>query len=148
MARITTGRRMSLLVLAATALMVLGVQAAFSPVNVAPDNIGQPTVSGTAMVGDELTAGNGTWSNSPTSFSYQWQRCTSDGASCTAIDGATGRTYGVRNADLTRTMRVVVTARERRRLVLVDLRSHRDREVRVGPADDDPADSDPEPAPA
>jgi len=108
MARITPGRRTGFLVLAVTALMVLGVQAALAA---APDNTGQPTVSGTATVGEELTAGNGTWANSPTSFSYQWQRCTTDGASCTGIDGATGRTYGVRSADVGRTLRVVVTAR-------------------------------------
>jgi hypothetical protein len=107
----TSGRRTSLLVLAASALMVLGVQSAASAVNVAPDNIGQPTVSGIAVAGDELTAGNGTWSGSPTSFTYQWQRCTADGTSCTGIDGATGRTYGVRTADVGRTLRVVVTAR-------------------------------------
>jgi hypothetical protein len=54
-------------------LVVLAVPvAAFAA---APANTALPTVSGSAFVGSTLTGATGTWSNSPTSFSYQWQRC-------------------------------------------------------------------------
>ena len=75
----------------------------------APVNTARPTISGTAKVGEELSASNGTWSGGATSFTYQWQRCTSS-SSCTDVDGATSRTYGVRSADVGDTLRVAVTA--------------------------------------
>jgi len=103
-------RFFALIVSAALAVLVSAGLAAGS-LQSAPDNTGQPTVSGQPQVGEELTANNGTWANTPTSYTYQWQRCNSDGSSCGAIDGATGKTYGVRNADESRTLRVVVTAR-------------------------------------
>src|SRR5439155_821573 len=74
-----------------------------------PQNTSPPTISGTAREGNTLTARNGTWANSPTSFAYQWQRCTSS-TTCTNVDGATARTYGVRSADVGDTLRVAVTA--------------------------------------
>jgi len=75
----------------------------------APVNTGRPTISGTPQVGEELAAFSGTWSGGATSFTYQWQRCTSS-ASCTNVDGATARTYGVRTADVDDMLRVAVTA--------------------------------------
>jgi hypothetical protein len=75
----------------------------------APVNTAKPTISGTAKVGEELSATNGTWSGGATSFTYQWQRCTSS-SSCADVDGATSRTYGVRSADVGDTLRVAVTA--------------------------------------
>ena len=50
----------------------------------APGNLTLPTISGTPQQGQTLTASNGTWSNSPTSYSYQWARCDSTGGNCTA----------------------------------------------------------------
>jgi hypothetical protein len=38
-----------------------------------PVNTALPTIAGTAQVGQTVTATNGTWKNSPTSFTYQWQ---------------------------------------------------------------------------
>jgi len=75
----------------------------------APVNTGKPTISGTPRVGEELTASNGTWTGGATSFTYQWQRCTSS-TTCANVDGATARTYGVRSADVGNTLRVAVTA--------------------------------------
>jgi hypothetical protein len=59
----------------------------------APANLTAPAISGTPSVGTTLTASTGTWSGSPTSFSYQWFYCDSVGLSCSAITGATGPTY-------------------------------------------------------
>jgi hypothetical protein len=75
----------------------------------APVNTAKPTISGTPVVGNELTASNGTWSGGVSSFTYQWQRCTSS-TTCTNVDGATAGTYGVRSADVGDTVRVAVTA--------------------------------------
>ncbi len=77
----------------------------------APKNTAAPTISGTAKVGAELTANDGTWSGNPTSYAYAWQRCDADIAACTNVVGATGKTYGVRIADLGYRLRVMVTAR-------------------------------------
>jgi hypothetical protein len=75
----------------------------------APVNTAKPTISGTASVGQELSASNGTWTGGVSSYTYQWQRCTA-AAVCTDVDGATARTYGVRLADVGGTLRVIVTA--------------------------------------
>lgn len=78
--------------------------------NAAPRPVVEPSVSGTPAVGQELTANPGTWTNIPDRFAYQWQQCDSAGAACAAISGATGSIFGVRSADLGRTLRVEVTA--------------------------------------
>ncbi|MFL5964845.1 MAG: hypothetical protein ACJ757_18385 [Gaiellaceae bacterium] len=76
----------------------------------APQNTALPQISGTAKEGVTLTASNGTWSNTPTSYDYQWRRCASDGTACGDIAGATKQTYTVVAADIGHTLRVVVTA--------------------------------------
>ena len=76
-----------------------------------PANTSRPTISGDPRVGETLTANDGTWSNSPTSFAYQWQRCDVDAVVCGSVPGATGKTYGVRAADVGFRVRVEVTAR-------------------------------------
>jgi hypothetical protein len=78
---------------------------------VKPKNKTLPTISGTALVGQTLTATRGTWSGNPTSFHFQWNRCDSAGAACLAISGATGKIYTVTNGDVGHTLRVAVTAR-------------------------------------
>ena len=77
----------------------------------APRNTSAPTISGTAKVGQTLTAENGTWTNDPTSFAYAWQACDADVAACATIIGATGKTYRVQANDLGLRLRVRVTAR-------------------------------------
>jgi hypothetical protein len=81
--------------------------------NAAPlTNTSRPTITGDARVGQELTANEGTWTGNPTSFSFQWQRCDIDAVACLDVTGATGRTYGVRLADLGFRLRVQVVARK------------------------------------
>jgi hypothetical protein len=78
--------------------------------NVAPVNTVPPTISGTPTVGQTLTASEGTWSNSPTSFAYQWLRCNGGGNSCADVANGTQHTYTLVGADAGQTMRVRVTA--------------------------------------
>ncbi len=74
-------------------------------------NTSRPTIAGEARVGQELTGNEGTWTGNPTSFAFQWQRCDVDSLTCGSVIGATGRTYGVRLADLGFRLRLEVTAR-------------------------------------
>jgi hypothetical protein len=74
-----------------------------------PAVLSPPAVSGTAQVGQTLTTTAGTWSGSPTSYAYQWQRCDATGV-CTAITGATATAYVLTPGDLGATVEVVVTA--------------------------------------
>jgi Ig domain of plant-specific actin-binding protein len=83
---------------------------AFARSAAVPQNTAAPQVSGTAKEGSTLTASNGTWSNTPTSFDYQWRRCSSDGRTCGDITGATKQAYDVTAADVGHTLRVAVTA--------------------------------------
>lgn len=81
------------------------------PATGVPVNTVRPSVTGDAVVGSTLTAETGTWRNSPTSYAYQWVQCDHFGASCVGIPGATGKTYGIRLADTSGTLRVDVTAK-------------------------------------
>ena len=74
-----------------------------------PVDTSAPTVSGTAQQGDSVATSNGSWSNSPTSYAYQWQDCTS-GSSCSNIGGATSSTYTLASTDVGKTIDVDVTA--------------------------------------
>ncbi len=70
----------------------------------APTNSVAPAVTGTATVGQTLTTDNGTWANTPTSYTYQWQRAGVN------IGSATAATYLLVNADYGSAIRCVVTA--------------------------------------
>jgi hypothetical protein len=75
-----------------------------------PDNTSPPVVSGTPKAGSTLTATEGAWKNSPTSFEYQWRRCDATGHDCNGLD-ARRNTYTLSAGDVGATMRVRVTAR-------------------------------------
>ena len=71
---------------------------------------GKPAISGTAEVGEMLTAATTTLADTdglPTTFSYQWVRV--DGLDETDISGATGSTYTVAAADRGRKIKVKVS---------------------------------------
>lgn len=95
-------------VLAAAGTIVAAVSAATaaSP----PANTSRPSISGTARDGSTLTAHRGRWTNQPTSFAYQWERCDGGGANCAAIAGATAQTFTLGTADVGHRLRVQVTA--------------------------------------
>ena len=68
-------------------------------------NTAAPVISGSAQQGDTLSASNGSWSNSPSSYLYQWQDCSSS-TSCASISGATSSTYTLASSDVGKTVDV------------------------------------------
>jgi hypothetical protein len=93
------------------ALLFVGAAVAESP-NVYTN----APITGNAIVGQQLTVHNGTWlyndgssCKSECSYTYQWERCTADGASCTNIGGAVGRFYTVQGADAGSRVRAMET---------------------------------------
>jgi hypothetical protein len=77
-----------------------------------PANTREPSISGSAVVGSRLTASRGEWvGNTPITYAFQWLRCNTSGQDCAEISGATDNTYVAAAADVNRTIRVRVTAR-------------------------------------
>jgi len=76
----------------------------------APTNTVLPSVSGSAVEGERLTASNGIWTGSPSSYSYRWQDCDTSGESCSSISGASASSYRLVATDVGHTIRIVVTA--------------------------------------
>lgn len=100
--------------LAATSLLAVvlaGLVAAATAIAAPPTETAQPTLQGTFRRGSTISTTNGGWANAPTSFSYRWLRCDAAGNNCAAISGATARTYQLVRADVGRTVRAIVTAR-------------------------------------
>ncbi len=114
-------RRSRTLVAALATLGLAAVVAVFTTIGsaspaaiqYAPQNTATPTVSGDARAGSTLTTTNGSWTSSAgnVTYSYQWQRCDSAGASCANIGGAVNQTYVAATADVGGRVRSVVTAR-------------------------------------
>lgn len=74
------------------------------PILQPPVNTALPVISGTVQLGATLTVSDGTWTESPTSYAYQWKR---DGV---AIGGATSSTYVIVAADAETNISCTVTA--------------------------------------
>jgi len=100
------------LVVAVTAFAGSGfAEGSAAQANYAPTSTAPPAISGTAQVGQTLTASTGSWSYQSTpTYTYQWERCDTAGNNCAAVGGSTATTYGVGNDDVNHTLRVVVTA--------------------------------------
>jgi hypothetical protein len=69
----------------------------------------EPSVSGEAVVGAQLTADPGSWSDPDATFTFVWQRCDDTGL-CTTIDGAGGARYLISADDVGSSLLVEVTA--------------------------------------
>ena len=79
---------------------------------VRPSNTARPTISGTPANALTLRANRGRWTGTPTpTFTYQWLRCNAQAEGCVTIPGATAVTFAASGADVARTLRVRVTAR-------------------------------------
>jgi hypothetical protein len=68
-----------------------------------PHMLSFPTISGNGVVGQVLTATNGTWTYNPTGYAYQWMRAG------TAV-GTNASTYTLVAADSGNRMSCIVTA--------------------------------------
>jgi hypothetical protein len=76
---------------------------ALAPVNTAP-----PTITGTSEEGQTLSEQHGTWTNTPTEYSVQWERCNASGVACTVVANAPA--YVLTSADVGSTLRAIETA--------------------------------------
>lgn len=80
-----------------------------------PVNSAAPSVTGVAKVGQALTADPGQWSGvQPIAYAFQWQRCNANGGGCGDIPGANGKTLSLDSSDVGKTLRVRVTARNKK----------------------------------
>ena len=76
----------------------------------APVNTAAPQVSGTAKVGEQLSASSGTWTGGVRSYRVPVAALRRERRLLPVRDDATAKVYGVRTVDAGNTMRVVVTA--------------------------------------
>ena len=67
----------------------------------------QPKVT---VQGQALTADAGTWTATPASVTYQWERCNANGRICASIAGATSASYTLTSADSGHELVALVTA--------------------------------------
>jgi hypothetical protein len=102
---------------AAVAAAALLVPAAGSSARqTAPQNVGEPVVSGQTVQGETLSTTNGRWTGSaPLTFRYRWLRCDTsgggtNGVNCTTIPGETRRTLVLTRADVGHRIRSRVIA--------------------------------------
>lgn len=75
-----------------------------------PANVTPPNVGGNLYSGGTLTTTTGTWTNSPTSYTYQWQRDAAGDLNFVNIASATSSSYTLVGADEDCHVRCVVTA--------------------------------------
>jgi sugar lactone lactonase YvrE len=75
-----------------------------------PSNTASPSVSGETVEGRTLSTSTGTWTGAPSRYTYQWQRCNTSGSECVNIEGARSQTYTLAGADVSKTVRAVVSA--------------------------------------
>jgi hypothetical protein len=78
---------------------------------VVPANAAAPSVSGTLIEGETLTATAGTWTGSiPIAYGYQWVLCDGGTANCADVPGQTAATYQLGSGDVGHTLKVRVMA--------------------------------------
>jgi hypothetical protein len=70
-----------------------------------------PSIAGTGLVGNTLTASAGDWSSAEAiAYSYQWVRCDEENEACTPISAATEDSYTLSEEDAGFAVRVLVDA--------------------------------------
>jgi hypothetical protein len=110
------GHRLRVIVTATNSAGTANRNSPLSPViKAAPTNAPvattRPSISGSAVEGNTLTASNGSWNGAtPLTYAYQWQRCDASGALCHNISDAKSQTYSITSLDVGKTLRVLVTA--------------------------------------
>jgi len=103
-------RRLLVLACAAAVPTLIVAATSLGQASAAPSNTSLPSISGSARDGSLLSASHGSWTGSPTSYAYQWNRCDAQAGNCASIAGATGDHYTVATADVSHRLRVQVTA--------------------------------------
>jgi virginiamycin B lyase len=89
-----------------------GANKAFTTLPNAPENTVLPVATPeTPHTADPESTTTGTWTNSPSSYAYEWERCNATGGECKEISGATSSQYTPVEADLEDTLVVKVTAK-------------------------------------
>lgn len=74
---------------------------------------GRPRLKGLARQGSILSTSNGSWTATPTSYRYAWEKCDASGGKCTRLRGDASSTYTLTSGDVGHTIRAVVTATRR-----------------------------------
>jgi hypothetical protein len=110
------GHRLRVAVKATNADGSASVNSAATPVVAAgssgpPVNTQEPSISGSAVQGQTLSANKGSWSGAnPITYKYQWLRCDANAANCSAITGETSPNHTLLSGDVGHRLRVRVTA--------------------------------------
>jgi hypothetical protein len=75
-----------------------------------PANTVRPALTGVVTLGQSLTASQGSWTQEPTTYAYQWLRCAANGTACRKISGATAATHTAVATDAGHTLEAQIAA--------------------------------------
>ena len=75
-----------------------------------PTNSAVPAVSGIARTGETLDASTGSWTGSPSSYTYQWKRANAADGTYSNISSATSNQYNLTDEDIGSYIKVSVAA--------------------------------------
>ena len=97
--------------IAAVSVLLTTLLAPNAALAAGPTNTVLPTISGTLAVDQTVIAGSGSWDVTPSSITYQWNRCsTTEITSCVQITGANASALKLLPADGGNFLRLQVTA--------------------------------------
>jgi hypothetical protein len=74
------------------------------------ESTAQPIVTGPPVVGKVLQVTTGTWSPTPPTLAYRWERCNANARACGTIANATSSSYTVTSSDLGHALLAIVQA--------------------------------------
>lgn len=104
-------KRVRYISLAAFSVLLTTLLAPNAALAAGPTNTVLPTISGTLAVDQTAIAGSGSWDVTPSSITYQWNRCsTTEITSCVQITGANASALKLLPADGGNFLRLQVTA--------------------------------------